>query len=69
MHLLFFVRVVEVDDVVITGQPKKPTVEVTKVLPDELLIPQSVREGILLFKRKIHHGDPLGGSAMLIHGR
>jgi hypothetical protein len=38
-HLLFFIRVIEDDDVAIVEQSKKPAVEVTEESPSELLIP------------------------------
>jgi hypothetical protein len=67
-HLHFFlVGVIEDDDIAITRRPKKSMVEVTKELSGNLLIPSSVREGILLPSREIHHREPLGGLAMLIH--
>jgi hypothetical protein len=38
-HLLFFIRVIEDDDVAITERPKKPTGEVVEEFPSEFLIP------------------------------
>jgi hypothetical protein len=38
MHHLFFIGVAKDDDVVITGRPKKPMVEVAEEFPGELLI-------------------------------
>jgi hypothetical protein len=50
-HLLFFIEVVEDDDVSVTGRPKKTAVEVVEELPSELLIMQGVREENLLVRR------------------
>jgi hypothetical protein len=67
VHLLFFIRVANNDDIAIAGRPKKPAVEVIEESLGELLLPRSVGEGIFLLRRKIHHRDPLGRPAMLIH--
>jgi hypothetical protein len=68
VHLLFFIRVTEDDDISIAGWPKDPTAEVTKESSGELLIPRGVEESIfLLGGRKIHHRDPLGGPTLLTH--
>jgi hypothetical protein len=63
-HLLFFIGVAAV---IIIRQPKKPAVEVVKKSSGELLIPQSVREAILLVRRKIHHRDLLRGTTVFLH--
>jgi hypothetical protein len=38
-HLLFFIGVVEDDDIAVVRRPKKTTVKVIEELPGELLIP------------------------------
>jgi hypothetical protein len=40
-------------------------VEVAKKPPSEILIPRGIGEDIFLVRRKIHHWDLLGGSALL----
>jgi hypothetical protein len=38
-HLLFFIRVIEDDDIAVIGRTEKPKVEVTEELSGKLLIP------------------------------
>jgi hypothetical protein len=66
-HLPFFNGVTEDDNVATVGQPKKPMVEVVEEFSSKILIPQSVKEVIILLRRKIHQWDPLGGPTMFIH--
>jgi hypothetical protein len=67
MHVLFFIRVAEDDDVVVTERPKKFAVKFAEESPDELLVPHGVREDFLLIGRKIHHWDRLRGPSMLMN--
>jgi hypothetical protein len=57
VRLLFFIRVIEDDDVTVTRQPKKLTVKFTEEPSDELFILCNVREAFLLLRRK---DPPLG---------
>jgi hypothetical protein len=58
---LFFIRVVEDDDLVIIGWPEDTTVEVTEESPGKLLIPLGIRNETFLIRRQrqIHHWDRL----------
>jgi hypothetical protein len=64
-HLHFFIGVTEYDDLAVVGWPKNTMVEVAKEPPGEILILRGVGEDIFLIQRKIHHQDPLKGSALL----
>jgi hypothetical protein len=48
---LFFIRVVEDDDLVIIGRPEDTTVEVTEESPGKLLIPLGIRNETFLIRR------------------
>jgi hypothetical protein len=61
MRLLFLIRVIEGDDIAITGRPQKPAVEFAEEPSGELFIPRNVGEAFLLVGRKIHQRGHLKG--------
>jgi hypothetical protein len=67
MHLVFFIRVIEDNDVVVARRPTKFVIEFTKEPSGELLIPRIVGEDFLLIRRKIHRWNCLGGTTVLMN--
>jgi hypothetical protein len=65
VHLLFFIRVAEDNDITVAKWPKKFTVEFTEESSSELGLTRDLMEDFLLIERKIHHKDRLRRTIVL----
>jgi hypothetical protein len=65
-RLLFFVGVVEDDDIVVTRRPEDVTDEVAKKFPGELCVTRSISDEVFLIRRlgEINHRSLLRGAAL-----
>jgi hypothetical protein len=65
-RLLFFVGVIEDDDIIVTRWPEDVADEVTKKFPGELCVTRSINDEIFLIRRlgEINHWSLLRGAAL-----